>query len=126
MRVDLVPYDATWPQQFAEIGSRLRAAFGDRALFVHHIGSTGVPGLAAKDVIDVQVTVADLTEVDPLGDVLETHGFLLRPGKTSDHPPPWRGSAEDWTKRYLRETDGGRRTHVHVRELGRPNQRYAV
>src|SRR2546426_656932 len=55
--IELVEADPTWPQQFEEIGRSLRAAFGPRAVRIDHIGSTAVPGLLAKDVIDVQVTV---------------------------------------------------------------------
>ena len=54
------PYDPQWPLEFRQLGTPLRAALGDLALRVDHIGSTSVPGLAAKDVIDVQITGAAL------------------------------------------------------------------
>ncbi|HET8851853.1 MAG TPA: GrpB family protein [Ktedonobacteraceae bacterium] len=54
------PYDPQWPLEFRQLGMPLRAVLGDLALRVDHIGSTSVPGLAAKDVIDVQITVAAL------------------------------------------------------------------
>ena len=58
--IEIVPYQDRWPGEFAAIGRRLRSALGDAALRIDHIGSTAVPGLAAKDVIDVQVSVLDL------------------------------------------------------------------
>lgn len=58
--IQIVPYQASWTEEFAVIGAEVRAALGDTALAVHHIGSTSVPGLAAKDVIDIQITVAHL------------------------------------------------------------------
>ena len=57
----ITEYQSRWPAEFAELAVRLRRAAGDLALRIDHIGSTSVPGLAAKDVIDVQVTVADVT-----------------------------------------------------------------
>lgn len=56
----IVPCDERWPGEFRRIGEALRAALGDLALRIDHIGSTAVPGLPAKDVIDVQVTVRSL------------------------------------------------------------------
>jgi GrpB-like predicted nucleotidyltransferase (UPF0157 family) len=53
-------YDPSWPALFEEEARRLRAAFGSAALHVEHVGSTSVPGLAAKPVIDIQVSVASL------------------------------------------------------------------
>ncbi len=50
-------YDEAWPRRFAELGERLRGALGDVAHRIDHIGSTAVPGLAAKPVIDVQISV---------------------------------------------------------------------
>ena len=59
-RAEIVSPSASWPAEFREIGMAVRKALGALALRIDHIGSTSVPGLAAKDVIDVQVTVAAL------------------------------------------------------------------
>jgi GrpB-like predicted nucleotidyltransferase (UPF0157 family) len=59
-RAKIEPYSAAWPCDFVRIARLIRRTLGDRALRIDHIGSTSVPGLAAKDTIDVQVTVADL------------------------------------------------------------------
>jgi GrpB-like predicted nucleotidyltransferase (UPF0157 family) len=67
----------------------VRAALGERALRIDHIGSTSVPGLAAKDVIDVQVTVAALADADPL----VAAGFPVY-AITRDHVPPGRSDDE--------------------------------
>ncbi len=80
--VTIVDYRETWPGEFRELAAGLRAALGDRALRIDHIGSTAVPGLAAKDVIDVQVTVADLAAAPAA-----IAGFEAR-GVHGDHPPP--------------------------------------
>jgi GrpB-like predicted nucleotidyltransferase (UPF0157 family) len=56
----IAPYDPQWPLAFQRLGTPLHAALGDLALRIDHIGSTAVPGLSAKDVIDVQITVATL------------------------------------------------------------------
>ena len=58
--IRIVPYDSAWPAQFEAEATNLRAALGDRALRIEHVGSTSVPGLAAKPVIDIQVSVATL------------------------------------------------------------------
>ena len=55
------PYDVRWPEEFQVIREQLRAALGDLAVSVDHIGSTSVSGLAAKDIIDIQVTVSELS-----------------------------------------------------------------
>ena len=57
--IEIVASDPSWPAQFAELAARIREALGDRALAVEHVGSTSVPGLAAKPIIDIDVTVAD-------------------------------------------------------------------
>ena len=64
--VKIEPYSDAWPRDFARIAKLVRSTLGDRALRIDHIGSTSVPGLDAKDTIDVQVTVADLDDAQPL------------------------------------------------------------
>jgi dephospho-CoA kinase len=66
----LTPANPTWPDQARRIVARLKTACGAKALRVDHIGSTAVPGLDAKDVIDVQVTVESLAAADELSAAL--------------------------------------------------------
>ena len=66
MSVAIVPYQPKWPAVFQTIGTALRHALGDTARRIDHIGSTAVPGLAAKDRIDVQIAVEDLSSVGTL------------------------------------------------------------
>ena len=56
----IAPYDPTWPSSFEAEAERIRHTFGSQALRVEHVGSTAVPGLAAKPVIDIQISVASL------------------------------------------------------------------
>ncbi len=76
-RLEVVVYDPHWPAAFAAEAARLRAALGEMALRIEHNGSTAVPGLAAKPVIDIQVSVAELQPMDlyrlPLQSIGYTH-----------------------------------------------------
>jgi len=78
--VDLVlqDYDPSWPDAYAAIAQRVRDALGLRALSVEHIGSTAVPGLVAKPVIDVDLLVADPDLEQSYVPQLEAAGFVLR------------------------------------------------
>jgi GrpB-like predicted nucleotidyltransferase (UPF0157 family) len=97
------------------------------ALRIDHIGSTSVPGLAAKDVIDVQITLRDFSCTPQLVSTLGSLGYTLVPEITADHLPPlYQGPDMDWEKRYFRPPANQRPTHLHVRALGRPNQRYPL
>jgi GrpB-like predicted nucleotidyltransferase (UPF0157 family) len=127
-RIEIIDYQPRWPAEFAEIGGRLRDAFGPLALRIDHIGSTSVPGLAAKDIIDLQTTVAALEPLEPIAVAFQRGGgYLAQPDMVNDHVPPGdTHSAEHWQKRYFGEPGGGRRTHLHVRSAGRANQRYAL
>lgn len=102
----IVPYDPRWPEQFRRLGTVLREALGEIALRIDHIGSTAVPGLAAKPIIDVQISVAALEPLQAYRIPLEKAGFVFRAGNP------------DLSKRYFRETPGDRRTHIHVRCRG--------
>ena len=76
--VEVVPYDATWPALYDAVAARVRAALGDRVLVLEHVGSTSVPGLAAKPVIDVNLVVADSGDEATYVPDLEAAGFVLR------------------------------------------------
>jgi GrpB-like predicted nucleotidyltransferase (UPF0157 family) len=90
---------------------------------IHHIGSTALPNLAAKDVIDIQVSVDELDAVDPAK--LETIGFRQVKGRLSDHCPPGMQLPDnDLAKLFFKGT--ARPAHVHIRERGRFNQRFPL
>jgi len=76
--VVVVPYDDGWPARYAEVAARVRAALGDRVLRLDHVGSTAVPGLAAKPVIDADLTVRDSADEPSYLPALEAAGFELR------------------------------------------------
>ena len=123
--VVLSDHRSEWADEFERISSDLRDALGSRALRIDHIGSTSVPGLAAKDVVDLQVIVERL-DLD-LVQLLEARGFFSPyEGVLVDHvPATWEGPAEAWQKLFLRPSSG-RRVHVHIRVAGSPNARYAL
>jgi GrpB-like predicted nucleotidyltransferase (UPF0157 family) len=119
----IVPYNESWPRTFRAVGERIREALGETALAIHHIGSTSVPGLAAKDIIDIQLSVADLDA--SLQQPLEAAGFHYRSDVTRDHAPPGMDiSEEQLRKRYFQRHTPA--VHLHVRAEGRFNQRYPL
>ena len=76
--VRLADYDATWPAAFEREAARIRSVLGDRVPLLEHVGSTSVPGLAAKPVIDIVLVVADPADEASYVAPLETAGYRLR------------------------------------------------
>jgi GrpB-like predicted nucleotidyltransferase (UPF0157 family) len=74
----LAPYDSAWPARFARLAAQIRGALGDKALLLEHVGSTSVPGLSAKPVIDLVLAVADTTDEAAYVPPLERERFVLR------------------------------------------------
>jgi len=124
--VVVTTYQRRWAGDFVRIARRIRESVGDAAVRIDHIGSTAVLGLAAKDVIDLQVTIRDLSRAGELRSRLKAAGF--RQGGRVQYDV-FHGMAKTdpgLRKLFMREPEGERRAHVHVRELGRFNQRYAL
>ncbi len=114
--VTVVDPDPTWPAQAARLIERVRDAVGERALAVDHVGSTAVPGLAAKDVIDLQLVVATLADADAVRDPLARKGFARLAGDWWDEPL-------DGTrprKRLHVACDPGRAVNLHIRTASSP------
>jgi GrpB-like predicted nucleotidyltransferase (UPF0157 family) len=125
-RVEIVPYQPRWAEEFTRLAARLRALAGPAALRIDHIGSTAVPGLGAKDVIDVQVTVAALDRAEALTGPLRAAGFRHGAVVAYDVLRPRPAADPELRKLFMREPEGERRVHVHIRERGRLNQRLAL
>jgi GrpB-like predicted nucleotidyltransferase (UPF0157 family) len=106
--ITVVPYDAAWPGMFAHEHGRLAAALGEVAVRIDHIGSTAVPGLAAKPWIDIQVEVRRMRPPDAYRDPLLALGYLHHPDD-DDHEffdrRPYHvhvcAAGGDWARRHL-------------------------
>ena len=124
----LVGPDPAWPAQAARLMARIGLALGERAVAVDHIGSTSVPGLVAKDVIDLQVSVRRLEDADDPAfvEALQRMGFPRVEGNDHDEPKPDQPDIALWRKRFHGSADPGRIAHVHVREVGSAGWRYAL
>jgi GrpB-like predicted nucleotidyltransferase (UPF0157 family) len=99
--VVLVPYDPDWPRRFETERALLARVFADAPASIDHVGSTAVPGLAAKPVIDIMVGVSALSEIESRIPELERHGYEYVPEYEAQLPE----------RRYLRKPRVGPRTH---------------
>nr|WP_324291244.1 dephospho-CoA kinase [Actinoplanes pyxinae] len=122
-RLHIAEPDPTWPDQAGRLIARIRHALPGRPA-VSHIGSTAVPGLPAKDIIDLMLAVRTLDEADALADRLGGAGFPRRPGEWVDNARGLPG--QTWPKRLHGGTDPGRTVNLHVRVTGSPGWRFAL
>ena len=76
--IHLAEYDPEWPRLYEREAERIGAALGPKVLRIEHVGSTSVPGLAAKPLIDIALVVADTTDEDAYVPPLEAAGYVLR------------------------------------------------
>ncbi|WBV72346.1 GrpB family protein [Legionella pneumophila] len=106
--IEVVPYDSNWSIQFLQEAERIKKALSSNCIEIHHIGSTSVPDLAAKPVIDMIPVVLDITKVESANDSMRALGYETK----GEYGIPFR--------RYFQK-GGNQRTHqAHVFELGNP------
>ena len=75
--IDLAPYDPAWPAQYEVEAAKIRAALGEHALVLEHVGSTSIPGLPAKRILDIILGVADSADEDAYVPALTAQGYRL-------------------------------------------------
>ena len=118
-------YSSEWPKEFEVIRATLQDILRSRAIRIDHIGSTSVPGLGAKDVIDIQITVQELSP--KIIQKLVNAGYEHLGNITHDHVPlGGDGNPKLWEKLIFIQPQGERRANIHVRVDGNPNQRYPL
>lgn len=127
-QVRVVPYDESWPRRAEAELRTLADRLGDLVLDAAHIGSTSIPQMAAKNVLDLQLSVWDLPEATAAFDTpLAGLGYVRRPYE-QDHVPA--GDDSDpamWAKRFwMRRNHPGGDVNLHVRVVGSPNERLAL
>ncbi|WP_310269075.1 dephospho-CoA kinase [Haloactinomyces albus] len=122
----LVEPDPQWPGQAHRLMDRIGKAVGEQASRIDHIGSTSVPDLAAKDVLDLQVSVRSWRDAEELEQPLADAGFPAVPGITTDDPKPVAPDPREWSKRFHVSADPERAVNLHLRVVGRANWRYGL
>jgi GrpB-like predicted nucleotidyltransferase (UPF0157 family) len=109
-RIEVVPHDLRWKEDFGTESGRVAAAIGENAIAIHHIGSTSVPGIYAKPVIDLLIEVRDITAVDDRSSEMESLGYEVM----GELGIPGRGY-------FRKDNNDGIRTHqIHTFESGSP------
>lgn len=121
-------HNPQWTERAAALIATLHGALGARALRIDHVGSTAIPAMDAKDVLDIQVSVTDLIDAQEHFDrPLHELGFARLP-YDRDHVPA--GRSDDparWAKRFWqRRRETGEDVNLHVRVTGSPNERLAL
>jgi len=110
--LEILPYDPSWALEFQAEREAIARALGKIALRIEHSGSTAVPGLAAKPVIDIQVSVEHLQTIHAYADPLATVGYVHAP-HADDSFCPFFHRPQQWPHTH----------HVHVVELGGKEER---
>jgi dephospho-CoA kinase len=125
----VVEADDDWGRRGERVVAKIGAALAPSgvATEVSHIGSTAVPGLIAKDVIDVQVGVRHLADADrdDVRAAMRDAGYLLSEGNSGDTPKPGT-DPNAWGKRFYGGCDPAQVVHVHIRETNSPGWRFAL
>jgi GrpB-like predicted nucleotidyltransferase (UPF0157 family) len=109
-KVEVVPHDRRWQNLFKDESQQLSIAFGDNAIAIHHIGSTSIPNIYAKPIIDILVEVKQIDRVDDRNTQIQTLGYEPR------------GEFGIAGRRFfLKDDRAGMRTHhIHTFEFGSP------
>lgn len=107
-KVEVIPHNPRWRNAFEAEAKQLAAALGENVVALHHIGSTAIPDIYAKPIIDVLVEVRDITEIDGQGSAMQSLGYEVM------------GEFGISGRRYFRKDDqkGIRTHHIHVFEAG--------
>ena len=107
-KIDVVPHDPAWQEAFKVEAERIKAAMGENLVAIHHVGSTSIPGIYAKPVIDMLVEVKDVVELDRGSPAMRSLGYEVK------------GEFGIAGRRYFRKDNAeGIRTHqIHAFETG--------
>jgi GrpB-like predicted nucleotidyltransferase (UPF0157 family) len=107
--IKVVPYDTRWSDRFRKEADELAAIFGEEAVAIHHIGSTAIPGIYAKPIIDILVEVQDIERVDAFNREMAKRGYLPK------------GEFGIRGRRFfIKGTEESRTHHIHVFQTGDP------
>lgn len=108
--IELVSYTPQWTESFQQEAKALKDIFKDNLVEIHHIGSTAIPGIIAKPIIDILVMVKDIEDVDKATPAFEKEGYVVK----GEFGIPGR-------RFFMKSNDGKRLFHLHVFQEGHPD-----
>ena len=108
-RVEVVPHSPGWAAAFRAEADRLRTVLGDEVVAVHHVGSTAIPGISAKPIIDILLAVREVERLDERGSEMAGLGYEAR----GEFGLPGR-------RFFAKDTDGQRTHQIHAYATGNP------
>jgi len=118
-KVRVIPYQASWVSDYEMLEKRLKSFLQNRVSRIDHIGSTSVQGLAAKDIIDIQIAVPELS--DEFVTVMTQQGHNYFPHLEDDRLP--NADPKEWQKQVFNQPEGVRLCNIHVRKVDAANMR---
>lgn len=120
--IEVVEHRSSWPEEFRSHVAQLQSQLAGHVTRIDHIGSTSVPGLAAKDVLDIQISVSSLSA--EFVTLMTSLGYRHHPD-LKDSPPP-NADPNEWQKQVFTEPPNGRRLNIHVRRDSAANMRQTL
>lgn len=108
-RVELTPHDPNWARLYQEEVGKLADILSHEIIAIHHMGSTAIPGISAKPIIDILVVVTKIDRIDGYNHQMATLGYTQR----GEHGIPGR-------RYFSKDTQGARTHHVHIFQAGNP------
>jgi len=108
-RIQVVPHDQNWSRRFKAEADELNAIFGQEIAAIHHIGSTAIPGISAKPIIDVLVEVHDIEKIDDFNKEMIKRGYQPK----GEFGIPGR-------RFFIKGDDANRTHHIHTFQTGNP------
>ena len=125
--IEIVAWDPAWPLRFEEMRARLARALGETAVRIEHVGSTAIPDMVAKPIVDIQISVRDVDDDDAFRGPIEAQGFELRfiePGHRYFRPPP--GIHRDYQVHVCEVGSDWERVHLLFRDYLRAHPEVAT
>jgi len=127
MKARVVEADTRWEEEGLAWARRVRDVLGERVLDIDHVGSTAVPGLPAKDVLDIQALAYDLDQAQGAIAALKQAGFAFEAGKRGEAPRPGYPDHPDcWDRLLFRGPRDERATTLHLREVNTAGARVTL
>jgi GrpB-like predicted nucleotidyltransferase (UPF0157 family) len=104
--IEVVDYNPKWKQNFGEEADRIKTVLGEQAIAIHHIGSTSIPGVCAKPIIDIMVEVQEISSIDNYNSAMEQLGYIVK------------GEFGIPSRRFFLKGLYNRTHHVHIFQSG--------